>query len=107
MEMPEGRLETCRVYILCDNPGLLEANQETTALPSETYIKVIISGANESGLPEKYIRWLQSVKHNGRHAIPELVQALKDHLNSVSDGHKNDKASSPPRSPADSGVSEN
>lgn len=93
VETAAGSGEECRVYILCENPGLLEANQETTSLPSETYINVIIAGAIESGLPEEYIQWLKTVKHNGRQAIPELVQALNDHLTLI------DQKTTPPRSP--------
>lgn len=77
---PSGDQVTCRVYILCDNPGPLKPNKEFTNLPSETYILVIICGAIESGLPIQYIQWLKSIQHNGRKGIPELVEILKDHL---------------------------
>lgn len=94
VETPTGRTENCRVYMLCDNPGpLTSPHQEFTAQPSQTYINVIISGAIESGLPEDYIQWLKSAKHNGQKAVPELVRALDEHLASL------DKKTTPPRSP--------
>lgn len=93
VETPSGSTDICRVYILCDNPGPLHSlDQDFTAEPSQTYIHVIISGAIESGLPEEYIQWLKSAKHNGQKAKRELVQALDDHLASL------DKTTSPPRS---------
>lgn len=94
VETAHGSSETCRVYILCNNPDSRQPRLGTTATPSETYIKVIIKGAIESGLPEDYIRALQSVEHNGRLAIPELVEIVNNQLNS-SVGEK----TTPPRSP--------
>lgn len=96
VDTPEGSSETCRVYILCDNPGPLEQGQVTTAAPSETYIKVIIKGAIESGLPDYYIQSLQAVQHNERHANPELAKILNCHKNSTGNG---EEKTTPPQSP--------
>lgn len=32
--------------------------------PSKTYLKTLIKGALESGLPSDYVAWLRAVKHN-------------------------------------------
>lgn len=83
VETPSGNSLDCRVYMLCNNPGELPPNKNFTSQPSKTYIDVIISGSVESGLPEDYIQFLQSAEHNGQQGIPEVVQALNEHLASL------------------------
>ncbi|XP_062131500.1 gamma-glutamylcyclotransferase-like [Drosophila sulfurigaster albostrigata] len=41
--------------------------------PSKTYLRVMVKGAMESGIPEKYITWLKGFKHNN-----QTVQELED-----------------------------
>lgn len=83
IETPSGKLLNCRVYQLVNVPGELQANQTVTKKPSHTYIEVLISGALESALPVHYVNWLKSIEHNGQHGIPELVNALNEHLASI------------------------
>lgn len=83
VDTPSGTTVDCRVYMLCDNPGELPENRNFTSKPSSTYIDVILSGAIETGLPEDYIQFLQSAEHNGQQGIPEVVQALNEHLASL------------------------
>lgn len=32
--------------------------------PSRTYLKVLVKGAQETGIPDSYVDWLKSLKHN-------------------------------------------
>ncbi|EDV51869.2 gamma-glutamylcyclotransferase isoform X1 [Drosophila erecta] len=63
---------TCRAYHLTNQPQTdLHAGggQEVIPLdrqPSQTYLKVLVKGATESGVPEDYIKWLRGIKHNGK-----------------------------------------
>lgn len=85
VETSDNQIQTCRVYMLVNNAGPLEKGQTFTDRPSSTYLHVIISGAIESGMPEEYVNWLKAVPHNGRQAVPEMVQALEGHLVSLDD----------------------
>ena len=38
---------------------------ELEGLPSPQYLEVIVSGAEEVGLPEDYKQWLKQLPHNG------------------------------------------
>ncbi|XP_030567926.1 gamma-glutamylcyclotransferase-like [Drosophila novamexicana] len=44
--------------------------------PSKTYLQVLVKGAIESGIPESYIKFLRSIKHN-RKTVKKLEQALQ------------------------------
>lgn len=80
IETLSGKLLNCRVYMLVNNPGPLTDNKRFTQMPSHLYIDVIKNGAMESGLPKKYIDFLESVEHNGNEGHSEMVQALNRHL---------------------------
>ncbi|XP_037722089.1 gamma-glutamylcyclotransferase isoform X1 [Drosophila subpulchrella] len=61
---------TCRAYHLTNQPqSELHADgaQENIPLdrqPSKTYLKVLVKGAKETGIPEEYIKWLRGIRHN-------------------------------------------
>lgn len=61
----------CRTYQLVHNPitPLDPFNRPFERQPSRTYLTVILNGALESKLPEDYIKFLKSFKHNDRLAI--------------------------------------
>ncbi|XP_062131497.1 gamma-glutamylcyclotransferase-like isoform X1 [Drosophila sulfurigaster albostrigata] len=72
----------CRVYHLCDQPKTdvhgLNCNEEATycRLPSTTYLKVLVKGAKETGLPSEYIKWLTQIRHNENH-VHEMETKLE------------------------------
>lgn len=70
----------CRTYQLFDNPELiLDLTQSSfERQPSHTYLNVIVNGAIESNLPEHYIKFLKSTKHNGRQALDQSILAALD-----------------------------
>lgn len=45
-------------------------------LPSPHYMKVISEGAVESGLPETYVKFLKSIKHNGHINPPAIMSQI-------------------------------
>lgn len=57
----------CRVYQQCVTPEYVENMQELPQerKPSAVYLKTMILGARESGLPEDYQEFIQSIPHNG------------------------------------------
>ncbi|XP_071539038.1 gamma-glutamylcyclotransferase-like [Panulirus ornatus] len=58
VETPSGENVKARSYqIICP--------MEEDRRPSSVYMDVIIGGARENGLPEDYIRFLESIEHNG------------------------------------------
>lgn len=67
IETPDGQTLICRAYRLTKLPPELHENEPIPfdRQPSSTYLKTIIKGAIESGLPEKYIEFLKHFKHNG------------------------------------------
>ncbi|CAD7082753.1 unnamed protein product [Hermetia illucens] len=67
IETPDGQTLICRAYRLTKLPPELRENEPIPfdRQPSSTYLKTIIKGAIESGLPEKYIEFLKHFKHNG------------------------------------------
>ncbi|KAI8041128.1 hypothetical protein M5D96_005380, partial [Drosophila gunungcola] len=73
---------TCRAYHLSNQPQTeVHANgsQENIPLnrqPSETYLKVLVKGARESGIPEDYIKWLRGIKHNDKQ-VPAMEEKLE------------------------------
>lgn len=74
----------CRTYQLVNNPKVLEnCDRPFDRQPSKTYLNVILNGARESKLSEKYIEWLEEFKHNGNEATKQDVVDqlnLKDYL---------------------------
>ncbi|KAH8371767.1 hypothetical protein KR093_008805, partial [Drosophila rubida] len=72
----------CRVYHLCDQPKTdvhgPNSVEEATAfrLPSKTYLKVIVKGAEETGLPPEYIQWLKAIRHNGN-SVQDMESKLE------------------------------
>lgn len=69
----------CRTYQLVHNPPspLDPENRPFERQPSKTYLNVILNGAEETGLPEDYVSFLRSFKHNGKTANNvELVKQL-------------------------------
>ncbi|KAL1381566.1 hypothetical protein pipiens_013370, partial [Culex pipiens pipiens] len=60
---------------LVKNPAPLEGGEEERPFerqPSKTYMDVIVRGAKETGLPEDYVRFLETVKHNGYTGDPQF-----------------------------------
>lgn len=99
VETPTGETKEARVYILVDNAGPLKDSHEFTDLPSETYLRVVLTGAIESALPQDYIQWLRSSKHNGQTASKEIMDALKEKLAPLDSRTKNKDNGSVPQSP--------
>lgn len=69
----------CRTYQLVHNPStpLDTENRPFERQPSRTYLNVILNGAEETGLPYDYVKFLKSFKHNGNSATnQELVAKL-------------------------------
>ncbi|XP_017072234.1 gamma-glutamylcyclotransferase [Drosophila eugracilis] len=73
---------TCRAYHLTNQPkselhaGGVHDNIPFDRQPSQTYLKVLVKGAKESGIPEDYIKWLRGIKHNGVQ-VPAMEAKLK------------------------------
>ncbi|EDW19091.1 gamma-glutamylcyclotransferase [Drosophila mojavensis] len=67
----------CRAYHLSNQPETIVHGQAAAAAadvevpsnrqPSHTYLKVLVKGAEESGIPGDYVKWLRGLKHNGNH----------------------------------------
>ena len=58
MELGSGEKLQCHAYQMC--------KEEEDALPSPMYLKTIVTGAREHGLPEEYVRnTFLSVPNNG------------------------------------------
>lgn len=66
VETPDEQKLLCRCYQLCDTPTKLNPGQPVPEdrLPSELYLSVIIKGAQETGLPDDYIKQLKKISHN-------------------------------------------
>lgn len=78
IEIPNGDIISCRVYQLVNNPSKLTTNiVPFERKPSYTYIRTIIEGATESGLPDDYVCFLKSISHNGNTGDPQLLMALE------------------------------
>lgn len=67
VELIDGTVKNCRVYQLCDNAAAIDniCDLPENQKPSKVYLKTIILGARESKLPEDYMRFLESIPHNG------------------------------------------
>jgi gamma-glutamylcyclotransferase len=80
IETPDGETLICRAYQLVKNPVDLPVGAEIPEerQPSQTYLGIIIDGAFESGLPQDYIDFLQSIKHNGNIVVSDTTRAIED-----------------------------
>lgn len=47
------------------------------------YLNVIVNGAIESELPEKYVSFLERIKHNEKDAHPEILDKLFPEENEI------------------------
>ncbi|KAH8411105.1 hypothetical protein KR222_003438 [Zaprionus bogoriensis] len=74
----------CRAYHLTNQPETdLHGSSGTgygrdipyNRQPSLTYLKVLVKGAEETGIPADYISWLKSLKHNNN-----VVEAMENRL---------------------------
>ncbi|XP_034939413.1 gamma-glutamylcyclotransferase-like isoform X2 [Chelonus insularis] len=64
---PDGKVYVCRVYQttkMVENPTELSKLPDDR-LPSLIYLKVIVKGALDCGLPHEYVEFLRSIRHNG------------------------------------------
>lgn len=60
--LPDGRKRQCRTY---QQTAVPEKRVNLTPRPSWIYLKTIIKGAAESGLPQDYQQFLKNIAHNG------------------------------------------
>jgi gamma-glutamylcyclotransferase len=77
--MSNGDIISCRSYQLVQNPSttLDPQGRCQERCPSRDYLNVLVNGAVESKIPQNYIEFLKSFKHNGNDATnKELVKSL-------------------------------
>ncbi|XP_030567938.1 gamma-glutamylcyclotransferase-like [Drosophila novamexicana] len=60
----------CRAYHLSKQPETIVHEQSAVDVPhnrqpSHTYLKVLVKGAEETGIPADYVKWLRGLQHNG------------------------------------------
>ncbi|XP_055902234.1 gamma-glutamylcyclotransferase isoform X2 [Eupeodes corollae] len=58
----------CRAYLLTQQPTTILHEGEEVPFerqPSKTYLKTLVKGAIETGIPETYLNWMKKIKHNG------------------------------------------
>lgn len=72
-----------RVYLMNEQPvdnyhDLLPEEVPEGRKPSTTYLKVLVKGAVESGVPQEYVNWLKSIKHNDK-KVQEMEDLLQLH----------------------------
>lgn len=79
---PYGERIECRLYQMLNTPtnkiDLTDPQLPHDRQPSQTYLDVIVKGAIESQLPEKYVTFLKNITHNGQLATSEMMAKLKD-----------------------------
>lgn len=75
-ELQENLL--CRSYQLVKNPTTIldPKTRPFERQPSQTYLRVIILGAEESNLPKNYIDFLKDFKTNGNFANKSILDLL-------------------------------
>ncbi|XP_073827947.1 gamma-glutamylcyclotransferase-like [Musca autumnalis] len=61
----------CRAYHLCKQPQGHLKSMPTEKVPEErqpslTYLKTLVKGAEETGIPLDYVQWLRSIRHNSK-----------------------------------------
>ncbi|KAL9902132.1 gamma-glutamylcyclotransferase-like isoform X2 [Glossina fuscipes] len=71
----------CRAYHLCQQPQtdikcIPEQKIPSDRLPSETYLKTLVKGALETGIPDEYVNFLRAIKHN-RNVVKTLETILE------------------------------
>ncbi|XP_017841030.2 gamma-glutamylcyclotransferase [Drosophila busckii] len=71
----------CRAYHLSTQPesdlhaaGAL--NIPHNRQPSKSYLKVLVKGAEETGVPQEYLKWLKGLKHNDNY-VEDMEQILQ------------------------------
>ncbi|XP_044754513.1 gamma-glutamylcyclotransferase-like [Coccinella septempunctata] len=81
VECPNGEIRICRVYQQTNNPLSTDKieNLPEDRKPSFVYLKTILDGADESGLPQQYKEFLLKIPHNGYKG--EVDIALDLHIN--------------------------
>lgn len=72
-----------RVYIMDDVPisnyhDLQPEQVPDSRKPSATYLKVLVKGAMESGVPEEYVNWLKSIRRSDK-KVQELEELFQLH----------------------------
>ncbi|XP_061709054.1 gamma-glutamylcyclotransferase-like [Cydia pomonella] len=74
----DGYEIVARTYILTHNPAKLKPGQmlPDNRRPSDTYMKVIILGAIESGLPARYVNYLKTFPTNNKKAPKDMLKSL-------------------------------
>ncbi|XP_063549170.1 gamma-glutamylcyclotransferase-like [Cydia strobilella] len=74
----DGYEIVARAYILTQNPAKLRPGQVLpyNRRPSDTYMKVIILGAVESGLPARYVNCLKTLPTNNKKASKDMLKSL-------------------------------
>ncbi|XP_054278294.1 gamma-glutamylcyclotransferase-like [Macrosteles quadrilineatus] len=67
VEKPSGEVVQCRTYQLVNLPPALSPGESRPLerQPSKIYLDTIIEGAEESRLPDDYLKELRNIKHNG------------------------------------------
>ncbi|XP_070573996.1 uncharacterized protein [Ptychodera flava] len=65
---PEKEVFKCRTYQMPDVAEFLE--------PSPQYLNVVLEGACQSGLPEEYIAFLKTIKHNDYHGNVNVLTRI-------------------------------
>lgn len=79
IETSSGDEVVCRAYEIIKSTPKLSKDEVFPAdrIPSCTYLQTIIEGAQQTKLPNEYVEYLKSIKHNGHKAIPKFVEELK------------------------------
>ncbi|XP_063358027.1 gamma-glutamylcyclotransferase-like [Cydia amplana] len=74
----DGYEIVARTYILTHNPAKPSPGQVLpyNRRPSDTYMKVIILGAIESGLPARYVNYLKTFPTNNKTATKDMLKSL-------------------------------
>lgn len=67
VETADGKIRKCRTYQqtvkITDTNSVTDLPNERK--PSAIYLRTILKGAKESGLPEEYQTFLKTIPHNG------------------------------------------
>lgn len=80
IEMPDGATKECKVYQQTATPTLISNwnDMPRDRKPSAVYLKTMIRGAKESGLPEEYQKFLNGIPHNGYEGEVDIRLNLAD-----------------------------
>lgn len=66
----------CRAYAIIKSVSK-DREFPVDRVPSCTYLQTIIQGAIQSKLPNEYVEYLKTIKHNGNKATPKFVEEFK------------------------------